>query len=112
MAKEVESDCAVTALALPYGGRVLFAGTETGAVRGYRYPLTGEFYEVGGCVLRELMHGRGCFRLGHMGGGGLGVGTIMGGRCIEKRGAMEVEGKCCAGSGAGGVLLGTCMWAV
>lgn len=54
MSKEVDTDCAVTALALPYGGRVLFAGTETGAVRGYRYPLTGEFYEVSACQDQPL----------------------------------------------------------
>jgi hypothetical protein len=46
VAREVEAGRAVTALALPFGGHVLFAGTEGGAVRGYRYPLTGEFYEV------------------------------------------------------------------
>lgn len=53
VSREVDTGCAVTALALPYGGRVLFAGTETGAVRGYRYPLTGEFYEVGAFGHRE-----------------------------------------------------------
>ena len=46
VSKEIDAGCAITALALPYGGKVLFAGTEGGAVRGYRYPLTGEYYEV------------------------------------------------------------------
>ncbi|KAI8472173.1 MAG: hypothetical protein J3K34DRAFT_519934 [Monoraphidium minutum] len=46
VSREVDAGVAITALALPYGGRVLFAGTEAGAVRGYRYPLTGEFYEL------------------------------------------------------------------
>ncbi|KAL2630593.1 hypothetical protein R1flu_015279 [Riccia fluitans] len=36
----------LTQIALPFGSRLLFAGTEFGAVRAYRYPLTGEFYEV------------------------------------------------------------------
>lgn len=31
----------ITALALPYGGKILFAATEKGAVRCYKYPLTG-----------------------------------------------------------------------
>lgn len=31
------------------GGRVLFAGTETGCIRAYKYPLTGEFQEYRCC---------------------------------------------------------------
>lgn len=32
----------ITALALPHGGKILFAATESGVVRCYKYPLTGE----------------------------------------------------------------------
>jgi hypothetical protein len=39
--REMETQVLITALALPYGGKILFAATETGAVRCYRYPLTG-----------------------------------------------------------------------
>ncbi len=31
------------------GGRVLFAGTETGCIRAYKYPLTGEYQEYRCC---------------------------------------------------------------
>ncbi len=39
--REMETQVLVTALALPYGGKILFAATETGVVRCYKYPLTG-----------------------------------------------------------------------
>jgi hypothetical protein len=39
--RELETQVLITALALPYGGRILFAATETGVVRCYKYPLTG-----------------------------------------------------------------------
>jgi hypothetical protein len=40
--REMETQVLITALALPYGGKILFAATELGAVRCYKYPLTGE----------------------------------------------------------------------
>ncbi|GBF89931.1 cilia- and flagella-associated protein [Raphidocelis subcapitata] len=46
VAREVDAGSPVTALAVPFGGRVVFAGTESGALRGYRLPLNGEYYEV------------------------------------------------------------------
>lgn len=39
--REMETQVLITALALPYGGKILFAATETGVVRCYKYPLTG-----------------------------------------------------------------------
>jgi WD40 repeat protein/phage terminase small subunit len=48
-------DCCLTQVALSHGGRMLFAATDTGAVRSYKFPLTGEFqsYEAhGGDVTR------------------------------------------------------------
>lgn len=39
--RELETQVLITALALPYGGRILFAATEMGVVRCYKYPLTG-----------------------------------------------------------------------
>lgn len=44
--REFETGVALTQLALPLGGRVMFASTESGAVRTYKFPLTGEFTEV------------------------------------------------------------------
>eukprot|EP00879_Flechtneria_rotunda_P021142 GHRR01022273.1.p1 GENE.GHRR01022273.1~~GHRR01022273.1.p1 ORF type:complete len:520 (+),score=198.23 GHRR01022273.1:2394-3953(+) len=44
--RELETQSLITALALPYGGKILFAATDAGGVRCYKYPLTGEFYEV------------------------------------------------------------------
>ena len=39
------------------GGRVLFAGTETGCIRAYKYPLNGEFQEFRCCgaAIAQLM---------------------------------------------------------
>lgn len=39
--REMETQVLITALALPYGGKILFAATEFGIVRCYKYPLTG-----------------------------------------------------------------------
>lgn len=41
VSRELETQVIITALALPYGGKILFAATETGVVRCYKYPLTG-----------------------------------------------------------------------
>ncbi len=41
VSQELDAQVLVTALALPHGGKVLFAATDTGAVRCYKYPLTG-----------------------------------------------------------------------
>jgi WD40 repeat protein len=43
--KDAESDCLLTCIVLSSSGRMLFAGTESGAIRSYKYPLTGEFQE-------------------------------------------------------------------
>ena len=43
--KEIDTDVLLTALILPAGGRTLFAATETGSVRCYKFPLTGEHQE-------------------------------------------------------------------
>lgn len=40
--REMDTQVLITALALPYGGKILFAATELGIVRCYKYPLTGE----------------------------------------------------------------------
>lgn len=39
------------------GGRVLFAGTDTGCIRAYKYPLNGEFQEFRCCgsAITQLM---------------------------------------------------------
>lgn len=42
VSRELETQVMITALALPYGGKILFAATETGVVRCYKYPLTGK----------------------------------------------------------------------
>ena len=47
--KDPESDCLLTCIVLSSSGRMLFAGTESGAVRSYKYPLTGEFQEYQCC---------------------------------------------------------------
>lgn len=44
--REVDTGVALTQLALPTGGRMLFAATDTGCVRTYRFPLQGEFHEM------------------------------------------------------------------
>ncbi|WIA38592.1 hypothetical protein OEZ86_001902 [Tetradesmus obliquus] len=46
VSRELDTQVLITALALPHGGKILFAATESGVVRCYKYPLTGEFYEV------------------------------------------------------------------
>uniref|UniRef100_A0A061RT72 Wd repeat-containing protein 65-like n=2 Tax=Tetraselmis sp. GSL018 TaxID=582737 RepID=A0A061RT72_9CHLO len=43
--KELDTDVLLTALVLPASGRTLFAATETGSVRCYKFPLTGEHQE-------------------------------------------------------------------
>ncbi|GBG61790.1 hypothetical protein CBR_g23749 [Chara braunii] len=47
--KQYNATVVLTQIALPSYGRLLFAGTEVGTVRAYRYPLTGEFQEVQSC---------------------------------------------------------------
>ena len=47
--KDPESDCLLTCIVLSSSGRMLFAGTESGSVRSYKYPLTGEFQEYQCC---------------------------------------------------------------
>ena len=42
-------DGAVTLCNAFAGGRVLFAGTDTGCIRAYKYPLNGEFQEFRCC---------------------------------------------------------------
>lgn len=42
VSSELETQVLITALALPFGGKILFAATEAGVVRCYKYPLTGE----------------------------------------------------------------------
>ncbi|KAK9834356.1 hypothetical protein WJX84_006234, partial [Apatococcus fuscideae] len=49
MVKEYDTKILVTQICLPAGGRVLFAGTETGCIRAYKYPLTGEYQEYRCC---------------------------------------------------------------
>lgn len=44
--REMETQVLITALALPYGGKILFAATELGDVRCYKYPLTGQHQGV------------------------------------------------------------------
>ncbi|GMH45741.1 hypothetical protein BSKO_13704 [Bryopsis sp. KO-2023] len=43
--KEIDAGTILTEIALPAGGRTLFAATQGGTVRSYKYPLTGEFHE-------------------------------------------------------------------
>ena len=45
IAKEYETQVALTQVCLPLNNKVLFAATETGSVRSYKYPLTGEYQE-------------------------------------------------------------------
>jgi hypothetical protein len=42
VSRELDTQVMITALALPHGGKILFAATESGVVRCYKYPLTGE----------------------------------------------------------------------
>ncbi|CAM6094904.1 unnamed protein product [Calypogeia fissa] len=44
--KEYFNAVLLTQISLPVGSRLLFAGTEVGSIRAYRYPLSGDFYEV------------------------------------------------------------------
>lgn len=43
--KDIDSTVCITQLAIAQSGRLLFAGTETGAIRLYKLPLTGDFTE-------------------------------------------------------------------
>ena len=43
--KEFESEVALTQVALPINSKTLFAATESGTLRSYKYPLTGEYQE-------------------------------------------------------------------
>ncbi|KAK9830297.1 hypothetical protein WJX72_010857 [[Myrmecia] bisecta] len=47
--KEFDTGVVLTQIALPSGGRVLFGGTETGCLRAYKFPLTGEYQEYKCC---------------------------------------------------------------
>ncbi|KAL3131590.1 hypothetical protein ABBQ38_007889 [Trebouxia sp. C0009 RCD-2024] len=47
--KELDTGAVINSIALPAGGRMLFAGTETGCIRAYKYPLNGEFQEFRCC---------------------------------------------------------------
>jgi WD40 repeat protein len=49
-------DCCLTQVALSNTGRMLFAATDRGAVRSYKFPLTGEFqsYEAHGGKVERL----------------------------------------------------------
>lgn len=49
-----DSDVMLTHLALCVGGGVLFAGTESGAVRAYQYPLIGMLLVLFFCSLNSL----------------------------------------------------------
>ncbi|DBA68566.1 TPA: hypothetical protein ACH3X2_013579 [Trebouxia sp. C0005] len=55
--KELDTGTMVSSIALPAGGRVLFAGTDTGCIRAYKYPLNGEFQEFRCCgsAITQLM---------------------------------------------------------
>jgi hypothetical protein len=44
VSRELDAQVLITALALPNGGKILFAATETGVVRCYKYPLTGRWW--------------------------------------------------------------------
>ena len=41
--------CWFETIVVSAGGRVLFAGTETGCIRAYKYPLNGEYQEFRCC---------------------------------------------------------------
>ncbi|CAG9461063.1 unnamed protein product [Pedinophyceae sp. YPF-701] len=46
IAKDFDSDENLTQLALPQGTRTLFSATDSGIVRSYRYPLSGEYVDT------------------------------------------------------------------
>ncbi len=46
MVREYDTGVALTQLALAPNTKVMFAGTDTGAVRCYKWPLSGEFTEL------------------------------------------------------------------
>lgn len=43
ISKEYETQVPLTQVCLPLNNKVLFAATETGSVRSYKYPFTGEY---------------------------------------------------------------------
>eukprot|EP00002_Diphylleia_rotans_P000166 TRINITY_DN1008_c0_g1_i4.p1 TRINITY_DN1008_c0_g1~~TRINITY_DN1008_c0_g1_i4.p1 ORF type:complete len:1179 (-),score=303.89 TRINITY_DN1008_c0_g1_i4:414-3950(-) len=43
--KDFDTGIALTQVVLSHSGRMLFAGTESGSIRSYKFPLTGEFQE-------------------------------------------------------------------
>lgn len=45
ISKEFDTGTVLTQICLPMSGRMLFAASETGTVRSYKFPLTGEFQE-------------------------------------------------------------------
>ncbi|CAK9865196.1 unnamed protein product [Sphagnum jensenii] len=47
--KSYTSAIVLTQITLPFGSRLFFAGTELGSIRAYRYPLSGDYYEVQAC---------------------------------------------------------------
>ncbi|KAG0554261.1 hypothetical protein KC19_12G077500 [Ceratodon purpureus] len=48
--KSYTSVVALTQVKIPFGSSLLFAGTDTGSARAYKYPLSGDFYEVRACT--------------------------------------------------------------
>ncbi|KAK9915002.1 hypothetical protein WJX75_003504 [Coccomyxa subellipsoidea] len=44
--RELDTDCMLVQLVLPPGGKTLYAGTDTGCIRAYKLPLSGEHQEV------------------------------------------------------------------
>ncbi|CAL8468481.1 g8021 [Coccomyxa elongata] len=44
--REFNTSCAILQLVLPPGGKTLYAGTDTGCIRAYKLPLSGEQQEV------------------------------------------------------------------
>ena len=45
LAREIETGVLISQLIIPENGKHLFAGTETGVIRAYKFPLSGEFVE-------------------------------------------------------------------
>ena len=45
MSKEFDTGAVMTQICLPTSGRALFVASETGTIRSYNYPLTGQFTE-------------------------------------------------------------------
>jgi len=44
--REFDAACVINQIVLSHSGRMLFAGTELGTVRSYKYPLNGDFAEI------------------------------------------------------------------